>query len=534
MSRLRNVGRQAAGDQDLISLRDLNAFGATLPQLYVQRILLNAANGVPQLDVNSRMQNAYLPTDISRTNLTASDKVKAATLEVTAGSTLAGVSTSGNVSVGGSLSSIGAITGPSIDVGSGLVKGGTGDIPEITSDTFKAKATTLSSLTVPGATSLNALTLSGDLVAQGVSATALSSSGGITATGEVSAATIRSTTGSLIAEGPTSLQAVTVAGVLNTQAITAAQQIRGNGGFRLGPTATLSQVDSNNNNMPIKVAGGIEVNGALTNVTSLQTTQALTIGGGITATGKGTFASLESQGNLSVAGTLTGITDLSITGNLSVQGAGKQISATAVATGALNASGQSTLAGLTATGAVVNGNVSVTGTLGVNGAVSIPKGTLGTHALRHDQAYTRIAISYPAGSPTIATSGGGTQVGTVWTPIEMDSWFGSYDQAMLITRSAEYHTVKTGGIYLVNATVNFSDRTTNGATRAAAIVIDNDYVSQQDAPTYEGRINITWVGLLAANSNIELRAIQGTGSSLTIQAGVLGCRLTIVKLRDMS
>lgn len=522
MSRLRNVGRQAAGDQDLISLRDLNAFGATLPQLYVQRILLNAANGVPQLDVNSRMQNAYLPTDISRTNLTASAKVKAATLEVTAGSTLAGVSTSGNVSVGGTLSAIGAITGPSIDVGSGLVKGGTGDIPEITSDTFKAKATTLSSLTVSGATSLNALTLSGDLVAQGVSATALSSSGGITATGEVSAATIRSTTGSLIAEGPTSLQAVTVAGVLNTQAITAAQQIRANGGVRLGVGATLSQVDSNNNNVPIKVAGGIDVNGALTNVTSLQTTQALTIGGGITATGKGTFASLESQGNLSVAGALTGLTDLTMAGNLFVQGAGKQISATAVATGALNASGQSTLAGVTATGLTVNGAITATGTIAANGVFSSQVAAAAdTHLLRRREGLPMTHIRYPSAQPSIPTG--------VNTDIVMDTWNTNHG---LITASGSALTLNRAGIWLITFSVRFNDRQ-NAGTKAITVEADGVRITGDSAATWEGALSCAHTGAFSAGTDIVPFAFHTTGTpNLTIRSGY-GCIITLTWLRDL-
>ncbi|QZE10877.1 hypothetical protein SEA_CHISANAKITSUNE_121 [Gordonia phage ChisanaKitsune] len=371
MARLRNVGRQAAGDYDIISMRDLNAFGATLPQLYVQRILLNAANGVPQLDVNSRMQNAYLPTDISRTNLTASGKVKGATLEVTAGSTLAGVTTSGNMSVGGTLSSIGAITGPSLDVGAGQVNAATADIPEIISENFKAKATTLSSLTVPGQTSLSALNLSGSLSGQSISATALSSSGGITATGEVSAATIRSTTGSLIAEGPTSLQAVTVNGVLSTQAITATQQIRANGGLRMGVGQTITQVDASNNSVPVQFGNGAIINGPLTNVTSLSTSGTLTVGGltsngnvGITgtisSTAKGTFGDLQSNSNLQIYGTLTGVTDLTITGNLSVTTSGKSINALLI-----NATDQANIgyANIADGAPVTNGHMKMAGTI---------------------------------------------------------------------------------------------------------------------------------------------------------------------------
>lgn len=501
-------------------MRDLNAFGATLPQIYVQRLLLNAANGVPQLDVNSRMQNAYLPTDISRTNLTASGKVKSATLEVTAGSTLAGVSTSGNVAVGGTLSAVGAITGPSIDVGTGLVKGATGDIPEITSDTFKAKATTLSSLTVPGVTSLAALNLSGDLTAQAVSATALSSSGGITATGEVSAATIRSTTGSLIAEGPTSLQAVTVAGVLNTQAITAAQQIRANGGLRLGVGVTLSQVDTNNNNVPIKVAGGIDVNGALTNVTSLQTTAALTIGGAINATGKGTFASLESQGNLVVAGALTGITDLSISGNLSVVSTGKQISATAISTGSLNASGQSTLAGVTATALTVNGAITATG------VVSAAAATADTHLLRRREGMPMVHTRYPSAQPSIPTNSN--------TPIIMDTW---QRNDGLVTVSGSTMTINRSGIWLITMTGKFVARSDAG-TKAISIQADGARITGANTATWEGGVSCAWQGLLNTGTDVVAYAFHTTtrkGSETTdnlrLESGY-GCLITLTWLKD--
>lgn len=335
MPRLRYLGRPAANADDILTKRQLDAALAALPGQYLELSRLNLANGVPQLDANARMGNSYLPTDISRTTLTSSGKTKAGTLEVTGASVLAGLtagastlaslSVTGGATVGGTLGVSGAITGASLDVGSGQLTAATESVPENVASTFKAKATTLDSLTVGGSTNLSTLTMSGSLVAQSLSATA------ITASGQVQGGTLRSL-GSLIVEGAASLQGATLAGTLSTQVINANDRINAINGLRLGNGASLTQVDGVGTLVPVQFGNGAIVNGPLTNVTSMSTSGALTVGslqvnGAVNATGKGVFNDLQSNSNLQIYGTLLGVTDLDINGNLTVMQAGKSISA---------------------------------------------------------------------------------------------------------------------------------------------------------------------------------------------------------------
>lgn len=348
MGRVRGVGKQAAGSLDFLQKRDLDAFELLLPNIYVQRSLFNQPQGVPQLDVNSRMANTNLPTDISRTTLTASGKTKGGSLEITGAGTIgttlgvtgaltAGSSVvSGNGSVGGSLSVVGAITGASVNVGNGAVTALTADIPEIITATFKAKATTLDSLTVTGQTLTGALTTTGDIATQSVAAVAVTATGAITASGPLRGATVKSD-GSLTVDGASALQAVTIAGAaIANSTLTAAGQLRANGGLRLGVSQSISQVDGSNNAVPVVFSNGLVAGGALSGVSTLNTSGAVTVGGALSATGKGTFGDLQSNSNLAINGTLTGVSDLSITGNLNVLGAGKKISATEVSASILS------------------------------------------------------------------------------------------------------------------------------------------------------------------------------------------------------
>lgn len=175
MSRRRYVGKQAAADNDILTLGVLNAALATLPGIYLELSRLNQPSGVPQLDANSRMQNQFLPSDISQTTLTASGKATAGSAEVkgvlnavslalgtptTPGGPVTGVT---NLTASGALSAASAVL-------SGSVKAATADIPEITSASLKAKALVVDSINNPG----GGLTVSA-LVSQGSIAAVLDS-----------------------------------------------------------------------------------------------------------------------------------------------------------------------------------------------------------------------------------------------------------------------------------------------------------------------------------------------------------------------
>jgi len=511
--RLRSVGKQAANPLDLAQLRDVNAVAQAAAATYVPLTSGNQPGGYARLDngATPKLFNAQMPTDPSVTTLTSSGKTKAGSLEITGVASIAN-----NATVGGTLGVASALTAASVDVGTGSLKAATADIPSITSANFAAKATALDSLTVSGATNLAGLNLSGSLVAQDVSTTALSSSGDVVATNQVRGATVRST-GSLIVDGAASLQGVTVAGSLATQAITAAQQIRGNGGFRLGVGATLSQVDANNNNVPIKVAGGVDVNGALTNVTSLNTTSGMNVGGALTASGKGTFSDLESTSNLKIAGTLTGVSDLALTGNLSVTGAGKQITATALSTTTLTASGASNLAAVTTTGLTVNGNETVTGTLSVTGAVAIGSPTNANHAARYGDVFEYINRRYPNANPTIAHN--------TWVTINMDTW--EVNDGGLSTAGTQY-TVATGydGVWYVGASIKFVYKNSAGS-KIIEIQKNGDPVTWQDCTSYDGYLHCGAFIRAAAGDVFTLNAFQFTGASLQIER----CKFELHRIR---
>ena len=373
MPRLRSVGKQAANPLDLAQLRDVTAVAATAAATYVPLTSGNQPNGYGKLDASARLLNAQLPTAIAQTTLASSGKTTAGSLEVTGAADFqstvhaVGAATfSAGVGVTGAITASGAVSAASVNVGAGSVTAATAAIPEVTSATFKAKATTLDSVSVVGTTNLATTNVTGSLTAQGVSAVSVGTTGDVVAAGEIRGATARSQ-GSLIVDGASSLQAVTVAGAMGTQAITATGLVRANAGLRLGVGQSLSQVDGSNNNVPVQVAGGIDVNGALTNVTTLSLAT-LAVSGTADVGGKGTFGDLESQAGLKVAGAVTGVTDLSISGNLDVLGSGKKINAAEVVSaitdaGALTASsltnpGVSTLAGVlaaTATHLTMNG-----------------------------------------------------------------------------------------------------------------------------------------------------------------------------------
>lgn len=524
MPRLRNVGKQAAGANDILSKRDLDAFDATLPSLYVQRSLFNQPNGVAQLDANSRIGNTYLPTDIARTTLTASGKVKGGSLEVvgagTVGTSLgvtgaltagsAGIG--GNATVGGTLAVTGALTAPSIDVGTGQVKGLTGDIPEITSANFKAKATTLDSLKVTGVTNIAALNMTGDISTQAISAVAATLSGGMTAGAEVSAPTLHAT-GSLIADGATSLQALTVAGIATVAALNASGQIKANAGLRVGVSQTISQVDGSNNGVPVAFANGINAGGAISGVTTLTTTGAAQIGGTITATGKGTFSDLQSNSNLSIAGTISGVTDLSIIGNLNVQGTGKRITTTEVATGILGVTGQTTLSGPT----TISGAASLTGSVALTNPLSVPVATADTHAPRRVQVRSRMNERFASAKPTIAHN--------VWTDISFNSW-GLNDPSTL-TGSGTNLTVQRTGLWIVAGHTKFDYRENNG-TRVVAVTVDGNRVAHNDTTSYDGFLSCARMVYLTAGQVVRMQLFHFTGSNLQTEAGVHGTCLTMV------
>ena len=358
MARMRYLGRPAANADDVLTKRQLDAALAALPGQYLELSRLNLANGVPQLDANARMGNAYLPTDISRTTLTSTGKTTAGSLEVTGNTQLAGTTVSGalsatslsvtnNATVGGTLGVTGAISGPSATL-TGQVKAATADIPEVTTATFKAKATTLDSLSVSGLTSIAALNTSGDISTKAIGGTAL------TVTGEAKGATVRATS-SLVAEGAAALQgAVTVGGHLAAQTVTAAQRITANAGLRIGNGQNITQVDAGDNLVPVNFGNGAVINGPLTNVTSMSTSGAMSVGslsvsGPVNATGKGTFSDLQSNSNLQIYGTISGVVDLDISGDLAVNGVGKKISATRIETPALVVTNASIAAGVSKT-----------------------------------------------------------------------------------------------------------------------------------------------------------------------------------------
>lgn len=530
MSRMRYLGRPAANPDDILTQRQLSAFSAALPGQYLELSRLNLANGVPQLDANARMGNSYLPTDIARTTLTSSGKTKAGTLEVTGASTLDSLSvtnaaTVGSLTVSGAAQFNGAATfSAALNAGSatltGQINAATASIPENVATTFKAKDTTLTKLTVSGATSIASLTTSGDISTQAIGATAL------TASGEAKAATLRATS-SLIAEGATSLQAVTVAGVLSSQGIAAAGRINANAGLRIGNNQTLSQVDANDNAVPVKITGGLDLNSsALVGVTTLGIAS-LSVSGVASVGGKATVGDFESQAGGKFNGALTGITDLTMSGNLSVTGSGKKITATA-----LQVNGATTTAGLTSTGASSFTSASF------SGAVTIPKGTTDNHALRFDQSFGRIAISYPSAKPSIAHgSSGNPAYANNWTEISMDSWAGStnYDADMLLDRSGSSHTCKAAGagLYVISAHVDFDERN-NAGTKSVAITINGTFFAMNDTASWEGRLSACWVGLLFEGDVVKLLATQGTGSALLSGAGSAGTSLRFMRIRAMN
>lgn len=529
MPRLRNVGKQAANPLDIAQLRDVNAVAQTAAATYVPLTSGNQPGGYAKLDngATPKLLNAQMPTDPSVTTLTSSGKTKAGSLEITGAASFAN-----NATVGGSLGVTGALTAGSVDVGSGTVKAASADIPSITSANFTAKATSLDSLSVSGQSNLAALTLSGALSAQSVSATAVASSGDVTATNQVQGATLRST-GSLIVDGAASLQGVTVAGALNTQAITAAAQIRGNGGFRLGVNQTLSQVDTNNNNVPIKVAGGLDVNGPLTNVTALGLSGNLSIGGLLTVSAKATVADFESQAGGKFAGPLTGVTDLSITGNLSVQGSGKQISATALSVGTLTALSTSSLQGVSAASLTVSGALNGNGATTFTQAVTVGAATSDNHAMRRRQSLPMVHGRY---GPTHDIPRASIKT------IDLSSW-GSNDGLVTLVTDGDgrnQYRLNRSGTWMIVFSAKYNYREDSG-TKSIIIYQTDDgtssnanRISGAATATWEGALSCSYIGYFSANTVVWPAGYQTTPTSkgnLGWETGV-GVTFQMVWLRD--
>lgn len=367
MPRMRYLGRPAANADDVLTLRQLTAFGAALPGQYLELSRLNQPNGVPQLDANSRMGNTYLPTDIARSTFTASGKVKGGsgeftgaatvgdTLSVTNGISAASLSLTGNVSAGGNATITGAISGASLTVGTGPITAGTADIPEITSTNFKAKATTLASLSVTGAATVGgALSVTGNISGAAISGSGVTSSGDIsTATGTITGATVRST-GSLIADGAASAQSLTVSQATQLNTLTNTGLITANAGLRIGNGQNISQVDNAGNGVPVALANGlstgtITASGAFSGAT-LSLSGAATMASTLSVSGKVTAADLESQAGLRINGALTGVTNLTVTGNITANTNNTQVNTFKITSLSAELSGQFTWAsGMTST-----------------------------------------------------------------------------------------------------------------------------------------------------------------------------------------
>lgn len=336
MARLRNVGRQAAAADDLISLKDLNAALQALPGQYIQVSRLNQPLGVPQLDNNARITNTYLPTDISRTTLTATGKVKGGQIEAVGtgvfggGVTADSLSTTAGAVIGTTLTATGKISTSANFEAVGDVKGAsfTGPlmaVPENTSPTFKAKAVTVDSL---------------QLTTGGFNATTLSST-----TGDItSAARVVATTAIV---GGTDISAAN--DIVAGRDLVAIETVRGVGGvfsgdlgsatFHTSGLATLSDLDVVNaldvgglttHSGPTALTGGVQ--GPITKTGG----GAVPINGGITSdgaingttiTGSGLVkgVGLESTGTLKVAGAVTGVTTLAASDNITITGTGKKI-----------------------------------------------------------------------------------------------------------------------------------------------------------------------------------------------------------------
>lgn len=342
MSRVRNVGRQAAGDTDLISLRDLNNALAALPGQYIKSDRINqpqgtAGPGVVGLDANGRMGNQYLPTDIARTTLQSSGQTRAGSLLVDTTATVTGKLTAQSVdiasaaTVGTTLAVTGSVTAAGLDVGVGTVAAGsvnadqinaeTAHIPENTAPTLKVRALTADSiaLTAGGlsadslASTVGTVTAKTDLVAQR----------NVLATGKVSGTLVEATG--------------TTGDVTAARDVVATNEVRGAKGTFAGNVgaATLNTSGKASLNSA-EVTGGLTVNGTLTpnggitGLTSLSATgtvqaNILSSLSTVTAQGKGTFGSLQSNGALDVAGAVNGVTDLNMSGTLTLTGAGKKV-----------------------------------------------------------------------------------------------------------------------------------------------------------------------------------------------------------------
>lgn len=319
MARTRSVGKQAAADEDFVQLGVLRGYLNALPGIYLELSRLNQPNGVPQLDANARMGNAYLPTDISRTNLTATTKVTTAALQATGAATVDSLAVAKGATVGGTLGVTGAATAASLDVGTGNVKAATETVPENTATTFKAKATTLDSLTVSGASAHGATTVA-----------SLSSAGDIVGSG---------TTGKLQVPGD----------------VIAGTDVRGR-----------DFVTSRN----LQVAGSsflqdTNVAGTLKGINADGTAKALPVSGDMTASGVIRGAAVTAAGNMVADQIMQGTAGIQTPGTLTVQGASDMGSIAAagdvIGQGIVQAMGQLKGASLAVNGAMTGATSTVTG-----------------------------------------------------------------------------------------------------------------------------------------------------------------------------
>ena len=514
MSRLRNVGKQAANPLDLAQLRDINALATTAAATYVPLNSANQGTGYPRLDSNARILNAQMPTDPSFTTAKTTGKATLALLDVTGTAAL-----KANATVGGRLDVTGDMAAASLTVNGGGVTAGTADIPEITSLTFKAKATTLESLSVTGATNVAALNMSGSTVGQSISGTAISSSGDVVATNEVRGGTLRSL-GDMNVEGDwINGKNEELTGTMRAAFVVSSNTMYADGGFRLGLNKTISQVDANNNNIPVKIAGGLDVNGPLNNVTSLSVSSNLNITGLVTASGKGTFGDLESKAGLKLAGAITGATDLSITGNLSVQGAGKQISATAVSTGTLSASGASTLAAVTASGLVTaNGGVTTTQ------ATLTAKASNANHAIRFNEGYVFHSSRRANGAQYIPHN--------AWTAVQMPTWVFQTDGGLSAPNTTDF-TVVSGydGLWLVEAKIKFTYNQSSQGSRIIRITKNGVPIGWSDTIGADSWLSCMAVTTAVANDVFRAEVFQFTGGALNLDYSAAPAAMSGSRLR---
>lgn len=267
MGRLRNVGKQAASDDDVVTLAVVRAYIQALPGQYLELSRLNQPNGVAQLDTNARMQNLYLPTDISQTTLTASGEVKGATVRSTGPVIAAGQLTADSAAIakgitaGTTIAATGAITGASATV-TGQVKAATEDVPENVAATHRVKALTVDTIQQPA----GGLSVVGNLASS---------------TGSVTAAT----------------------DVVATRDVTGGRNVRANGGS-VSASVDVTATETLRGKNAVVTAN---VAAASANVSGKTTTNELDVAAGAVVYGDlGVQGNLVSQGQQDVIGWLSG------------------------------------------------------------------------------------------------------------------------------------------------------------------------------------------------------------------------------------